>query len=120
MIMKDKIWKRKIGFKKGYDACMTYPKMDQSACLINLVNREIAKTDSDRQAEIQEQIAKQQATQNFINTMNQIQTNTNLNNINNLNNLENKTISMQNVINKIDAKGFQDISMGRNINNNPY
>lgn len=74
---------RKIGFKKGYDACMTYPKADQSSCLMNLVNREIAKTDSDRQAEIQEQMARQQATQNFVNTMNQIQTNTNLNNINN-------------------------------------
>lgn len=74
---------RKIGFKKGYDACMTYPKNDQNTCLMNLVNREIAKTDSDRQAEIQAQIAKQQATQNFVNVMNQIQTNTNLNNINN-------------------------------------
>lgn len=74
---------RKIGFKKGYDACMSYPKAEQNICLMNLVNREIAKTDSDTQVEIQEQMVKQQAVQSFVNTMNQIQTNTNLNNINN-------------------------------------
>lgn len=74
---------RKIGFKKGYDACMSYSKAEQNGCLMNLVNREIAKTDNDRQLEVQQQMARQQATQNFVNTMNQIQTNNNLNNINN-------------------------------------
>lgn len=74
---------RKEYFKNGYNACLTYPKSDQSACLINLVNREIQKTENQRQVELQQQAIQQQARQNFINTMNQIQTNTNLNNINN-------------------------------------
>lgn len=85
---------RKIGFKKGYDACMSYSKVDQNSCLMNLVNREIAKTDNDRQIEIQQQIARQQATQNFVNTMNQIQTNNNLNNINN--SLQQQNFQLQN------------------------
>jgi hypothetical protein len=40
---------RKIAFTKGYDACLTYPKNEQNACLMNLVNREIAKTNQDEQ-----------------------------------------------------------------------
>ena len=74
---------RKLNFKKGYDACMSYPKTEQNACLMNLVNREIAKTDNDKQLTLQEQMMRQQAIYNITSTMNQIQTNTNLNNINN-------------------------------------
>lgn len=85
---------RKVGFKRGYDACMSYPKAEQNGCLMNLVNREVAKTDNDRQMEIQEQMARQQATQNFVNTMNQIQTNNNLNNINN--SLQQQNFQLQN------------------------
>ncbi len=85
---------RKAGFKKGYDACMSYQKTDQNSCLMNLVNREIAKTDNDRQMEMQQEMARQQATQNFVNTMNQIQTNTNLNNINN--SLQQQNFQLQN------------------------
>ena len=81
-------------FKNGYNACLTYPKNEQNACLMNLVNREIAKTDKDRQIEIQEQMARQQATQNFVNTMNQIQTNNNLNSINN--SLQQQNFQLQN------------------------
>lgn len=85
---------RKISFKRGYDACMTYSKNEQNSCLMNLVNREIAKTDHDRQIEMQAQAARQQAAQNFINTMNQVQTNTNLNNINN--SLQQQNFQLQN------------------------
>lgn len=85
---------RKDAFKTGYDACLTYPQNDQSACLINLVNREIQKTENQRQAELQQQAIRQQARQNFINSMNQIQTNTNLNNINN--SLQQQNMHLQN------------------------
>lgn len=84
---------RKESFKKGYDACMTYPKNEQSSCFMNLVNREIQKTENDRQSEVQERMYHQQAAQNFVNTMNQIQTNTNLQNINN--SIQQNTFQMQ-------------------------
>lgn len=87
-------YNRKISFKKGYDACMSYSKTEQNSCLMNLVNREITKTDNDRQMEMQQQMVRQQATQNFVNTMNQIQTNTNLNNINN--SLQQQNFHLQN------------------------
>ena len=75
--------KRKETFKIGYNACLSYPEKDQSSCLMNLVNREIQKTENQKQIELQQQALQQQARQNFVNTMNQIQTNNNLNNINN-------------------------------------
>lgn len=74
---------RKSRFKIGYEVCKEYPKSDQNSCFMNLVNREIAKTDNDRQIEIQQEMAYQQARQNFINSMHSVQTNNNLNNINN-------------------------------------
>lgn len=52
--------RRKDLFKTGYDACLTYPKNDQSACLINLVDREVQRTESQRQAELQRQAIQQQ------------------------------------------------------------
>ena len=85
---------RKTYFKNGYDACMTYPASEQNTCLMNLTNREINKTSQDKQIELQENMIKQQAVQNFINNMNQIQTNTNLNNINNT--LQQRNFQLQN------------------------
>lgn len=82
---------RKAEFKNSYDVCMSYPALEQNACLINLTNREINKTAQDRQLEVQENILKQQTIQNSINTVNQIQMNNNLYNINNnLNSINNK------------------------------
>lgn len=46
---------RKISFQKGYDCCMSYPKSEQNYCLMNLVNREIAKTDRDEEKNIMRQ-----------------------------------------------------------------
>ena len=85
---------RKETFKNGYDACLTYSETEQNTCLMNLVNREIQKTEFDRQAELQERAMRQQAAQNFTNTMNQIQTNTNLNNINN--SIQQQNLQLQN------------------------
>lgn len=82
---------RKAEFKNSYDVCMSYPASEQNACLINLTNREINKTAQDRQLEVQENMLRQQAIQNSINAVNQIQMNNNLYNINNnLNNINNK------------------------------
>lgn len=82
---------RKVEFKNSYDVCMSYPSSEQTACLINLTNREINKTAQDRQLEVQENLLKQQTIQNSINAVNQIQMNNNLYNINrNLNNINNK------------------------------
>lgn len=82
---------RKEKFKKGYNACMTYPEREQNACLMNLTNREINKTAQDRQLEVQENMLRQQTIQNSINAVNQIQMNNSLYNINNnLNNINNK------------------------------
>ena len=82
---------RKAEFKNSYDVCMSYPTSEQNACLINLTNREINKTAQDRQLEVQENMLRQQAMQNSINAVNQIQMNNNLRNINsNLNSINNK------------------------------
>lgn len=82
---------RKAELKNSYDVCMSYPASEQNACLINLTNREINKTAQDRHLEIQENMLRQQAIQNSINAVNQIQMNNNLYNINNnLNNINNK------------------------------
>ena len=91
---------RKDLFKNGYDACFTYPKKDQSFCLMNLVNREIQRTESQRQAELQQQAIQQQALQGIVNTMNQIQTNTNLDNINN--SLQQQNMHLQNINNSLN------------------
>jgi hypothetical protein len=69
---------RKAEFKNGYDACMSYPESEQNPCLISLTNREINKTAHDEQIEVQQNIVRQQAIQNSINVMNQVQTNSNL------------------------------------------
>ncbi|MCM1004272.1 MAG: PDZ domain-containing protein [Candidatus Gastranaerophilales bacterium] len=82
---------RKAEFKNSYDVCMSYPAVEQNACLINLTNREINKTSSDEQLEVQQNILRQQSIQNSINAVNQIQMNNNLYNINsNLNSINNK------------------------------
>lgn len=84
---------RKAEFKNSYDVCMSYPASEQNACLINLTNREINKTARDRQLEVQENMLRQQAIQNSINAVNQIQMNNNLYNINNnLRNINNKLL----------------------------
>ena len=84
---------RKAEFKNSYDVCMSYPASEQNACLINLTNREINKTAQDRQLEVQENMLRQQAIQNSINAVNQIQMNNNLYNINNnLRNINNKLL----------------------------
>lgn len=74
---------RKAEFKNGYDGCMSYPKTEQNACLMNLTNREINKTAQDKQLQIQENILRQQAIQNSMNNLNQMQINNSLYNINN-------------------------------------
>ena len=88
---------RKLIFQKGYDTCMTYPKSEQNACLINLVNRENQRTHNDEQLEMQELMYRQQAIQNYINGMNQIQTNMNLQNINNSIQQNNFQLQQQNM-----------------------
>lgn len=82
---------RKAEFKNSYEVCMTYSISEQNTCLINLTNREINKTAQDKQLEVQENILRQQAIQNSINAINQIQMNNSLYNINsNLNSINNK------------------------------
>lgn len=94
--LKEDLWvsnywaNRRQNFTKGYNACLSYPVSEQNACLMNLVNREIDKTEYDRQAEIQEEMARLQSVQNLSNTIQRINTNTQLNNINN-------SIQMQNM-----------------------
>lgn len=86
---------RKAGFQNGYDACKSYPKNEQNACLMNLVNREINKTATDEQIQLQQQIERQQALQGLSNSLNQINTNNQLYNINN--NLRQQNIQLQNI-----------------------
>lgn len=74
---------RKTEFKNGYDACMSYPTSEQNNCLMNLTNREINKTAQDKQLQVQENILRQQAIQNSMNNLNQMQINSSLYNINN-------------------------------------
>ena len=94
--LKDDLWvsnywaNRRQNFTNGYNACLSYPVNEQNACLMNLVNREIEKTEYDRQAEMQEEMARLQSVQNLSNTIQRINTNTQLNNINN-------SIQMQNM-----------------------
>lgn len=70
---------RRIQFQKGYDACISYNENEQNSCLMNLVNREINKTNQDKTVKLQEQMVRLQKIHNW----NQIDTNSNLNNINN-------------------------------------
>lgn len=44
---------RKVGFTKGYNACLSYPQNEQNNCLMNLVNREINLTSQDKQLQYQ-------------------------------------------------------------------
>lgn len=74
---------RKRAFRKGYNACLSYPVNEQNTCLMNLVNREINKTEHAENLNMQQNIMRQQAIQN-INTNMQLQDiNNNLRNINN-------------------------------------
>ncbi len=73
---------RKVIFKNGYDVCMTYSKKDQNACLINLVNREIAQTHNDEQLLMQEKLYQQQAIHNSINSLERMETINSLDRIN--------------------------------------
>lgn len=90
-----KYWKdRKAAFKAAYDVCKSYPKNEQNLALENLVAREQNRTASDRQNDIQANMLRQQRIQNFTNTMNQIQTNNELNSINN--SLQQQNFQLQN------------------------
>lgn len=57
--------KRKTAFTKGYNACLTYPKTEQNSCLMNLVNREISRTNEDKNIEVQQEILRQQKQINY-------------------------------------------------------
>lgn len=88
---------RKESFRQSFDVCKTYKAENQDACYMNLVNREISKTQADEERERQAAMMRMQSTQNFVNTMNQIQTNTNLNNINNSIQQNNFQLQQQNM-----------------------
>jgi len=90
---------RKKIFTKGYNACLSYPKNEQNSCLINLVNREIAQTEHDRQAELQEAMIQQQARQNYINDLNQRSINNSLQDINN--SIRNTNYNLNNINNSL-------------------
>jgi len=74
---------RKNKFKKGFDACKTYAPANRDACYMNLVNREIGQTQADEERARQDAMIRMQATQNIIQNLNHVQTNTQLNDINN-------------------------------------
>ncbi len=74
---------RKILFQNGYNACLSYLPNEQNMCLMNLVNREIDKTKSDKNAEMQAIIIYQQEMIRHENFMNQIRTQNELMNIDN-------------------------------------
>ena len=74
---------RKRVFTKGYNACLSYPKNEQNTCLMNLVNREISKTEHSENLIMQQNMIKQQAIQNMNTNMQLQEINTNLRNINN-------------------------------------
>ncbi len=57
--------KRKLSFTKGYNACLTYPKTEQNSCLMNLVNREISRTNEEKSIEVQQEILRQQKQINY-------------------------------------------------------
>lgn len=79
-----KYWSdRKILFQNGYNACLTYLPNEQNMCLMNLVNREIDKTKSDKNEEMQAMIIYQQEMIRQENYMNQIRTQNELMNIDN-------------------------------------
>ena len=86
-------------FKVGYDTCMDYAINERNACLSNLVNREVLKTEMHRQQEQQALMYRQQAIQDFTNSMNQIQINNSLNNINN--NLIQQNMYLNNINNNL-------------------
>ena len=88
---------RKENFRQSFAVCKTYDQKNQDACYINLVNREISKTQADAERERQAAMMRMQAAQNFVNAMNQIQTNTNLNNINNSIQQNNFQLQQQNM-----------------------
>ena len=90
---------RKVKFKRGYDACLSYQKNEQNSCLMNLVNREIAQTENDRQAELQEALIQQQARQNYINNINQTMINNSLQDINN--SIRNTNYNLNNINNSL-------------------
>lgn len=90
---------RKAQFQNGYDACKTYPKSEQNACLMNLVNREINKTATDQEIQLQQQIVRQQAIQGMSNSLNQINTNHQLYHIQN--NIRQQNTQLQNINNTL-------------------
>lgn len=101
--LKEELWvsnyweNRRQNFTNGYNACLSYPVNEQNTCLMNLVNREIEKTEYDRQAEMQEEIVRLQSVQNLSNTIQRINTNTQLNNINNSMQMQNMYLQNTNM-----------------------
>lgn len=57
-------YKRKQNFTIGYEACMSYSASVKDNCLMNLVNREIAQTNNDRNVRLQKELIFQQEIQN--------------------------------------------------------
>ena len=48
ILPKIKYWaQRKIAFKRGYESCLNYSENNREYCLVNLMNREVEKTNSD-------------------------------------------------------------------------
>ncbi len=74
---------RKRQFKDSFDVCESYSGSNRETCYINLVNREIAKTNADEQRMREEEYIRLQAAQNTFQAINRINTNINLQNINN-------------------------------------